>query len=365
MKKKGLIISVGRSDYDRYYPILEEFKKSKKIHAFLYLTDDHYDAKYGSTHEFVNKKFNIIKKNYKRSSKTKIQRFSEDLILIDSSIKKIKPDFIVVLGDRYEMLLGPLACVPKKIPLLHFYGGAITEGSSDELVRHAITKMSHLHFVAHDEYKKRLVQLGEESWRIKITGVLSLQEIKKLKFLNKSKLSKFYNFDLSKPYAMFTYHPTTHEAKNIEKKIILILNVLKKKKLNVVITYPNADPMSTKIINFFKSSTKDKRKYLIVKNCGFKNYMNLSKFSEFMIGNSSSGLVESGTLKIPSINIGIRQKGKILPKNVISCGYNKFDILKAIKNTKSKSFKKKLKQLKNPYEKNYKRSNMITTILQF
>ncbi len=364
MKKKGLIISVGRSDYDRYFPILKQLNQSKKIKTFIYLSSDHYEKKFGYSYKFVDKKFNIISNKTQISKKNKIENFTRDIFALRKKIKAIQPDFIVVLGDRYEMLIGPIISIQQQIPLFHFYGGAVTEGSADELVRHAISKMSHYHFVATNNYKKRLIQLGEEKWRIIVTGVLSLNNIKKEKFLTKKELSNFYNFNFFNPYALLTYHPTTHELQNLRSKIQLILKSIKNKKLNLVVTYPNSDHKHETIIKFIEKNLKNKKGNLLIKNCGYKRYISLVKNSEFMIGNSSSGIVESATLKVPSLNIGSRQKGKIIPKNVVSCKYNEKDILRNIEKVHNKTFKKKLKKLKNPYENNFKISNMPKIILK-
>lgn len=189
MKKKILVISVGRSDYDRYLPIIDGLQKSKKINLSLFLTTAHYNKKLGYTANFVSKKFKIIKNNKKTNFKDEMNiDFSEDLKFLSSKIKNSKPDIMIVLGDRYEMLVGPIAAAPYNIPVIHFYGGAVTEGAIDELVRHAITKMSHLHFVILEDYRKRLIQMGEEAWRVKNIGMHQLQ------FIKSQKKKKFQSF---------------------------------------------------------------------------------------------------------------------------------------------------------------------------
>ena len=357
MKKiKIIAISVARSDYDRYLPILNQLYNNRKVELKLFISKDHLNPKFGKTINFIDKKFKLIKKNYKNSDFFKDQRenFSDDLSFFNKKIKSINPNLIIVLGDRYEMLLGPALAVPNKIPLAHFFGGAVTEGSADELTRHAITKMSHIHFVALKEYKKRLLQLGEESWRVFNIGVPSLQNLKNIKFKDKNSLTKKIKFNCNNQYALLTYHPTSDELDKTRKNLDLIEKVIKKENLNLIITYPNSDLGNNLIINYFKKKFINKKRFKIIKNCGQDTFLNIAKYSNFMIGNSSSGIVESASLKIPVINLGNRQKGKLHPKNVINCSFKEREISAAIKKIKSNSFSNLLSNMQNPYEKKNK-----------
>ena len=357
MKKiKIIAISVARSDYDRYLPILNQLHSNRKVELKLFISKDHLNPKFGKTINFIDKKFTLIKKNYKNSDFFKDQRenFSDDLSFFNKKIKSIKPNLIIVLGDRYEMLLGPALATPNKIPLAHFFGGAVTEGSADELTRHAITKMSHIHFVALKEYKKRLLQLGEESWRVFNIGVPSLQNLKNIKFKDKNSLTKKIKFNCNNQYAFLTYHPTSDELDKTRKNLDLIEKVIKKENLNLIITYPNSDLGNNLIINYFKKKFINKKRFKIIKNCGQDTFLNIAKYSNFMIGNSSSGIVESASLKIPVINLGNRQKGKLHPKNVINCSFKEREISAAIKKIKSNSFSNLLSNMQNPYEKKNK-----------
>ena len=357
MKKiKIIAISVARSDYDRYLPILNQLYNNRKVELKLFISKDHLNPKFGKTINFIDKKFKLIKKNYKNSDFFKDQRenFSDDLSFFNKKIKSIKPNLIIVLGDRYEMLLGPALATPNKIPLAHFFGGAVTEGSADELTRHAITKMSHIHFVALKEYKKRLLQLGEESWRVFNIGVPSLQNLKNIKFKDKNSLTKKIKFNCNNQYAFLTYHPTSDELDKTRKNLDLIEKVIKKENLNLIITYPNSDLGNNLIINYFKKKFINKKRFKIIKNCGQDTFLNIAKYSNFMIGNSSSGIVESASLKIPVINLGNRQKGKLHPKNVINCSFKEREISAAIKKIKSNSFSNLLSNMQNPYEKKNK-----------
>ena len=363
--RKILALSVGRSDYDRYYPILKGLNNSKEVNLYLYLTISHQDFKFGKTENFIKKKFKIIKKKYlkKDFNKNISFNFINDLAFFIKKIDTIKPDLIIVLGDRYEMLIGPIAAIPKNIPVLHLYGGAVTEGATDDLVRHAITKMSHYHLAVLKDYKKRILQLGEEEWRTKVIGLHELNNKKKIKVFSKNYLSKKFKFDFSKPFCLTTFHPVTLELKKIKLQLRNLISTFRSLDQNIIITYPNADPQHDKIIKEFKQAFVDKKKYLFIKNFGMQSYISVLSHCEFMIGNSSSGVVESGSFKKPAINIGTRQDGKFKPLNVIDSGYNKFHILKSINKAKSKHFREKIKKMKNPYESKINLQKVLNYII--
>jgi|TARA_B100001964_G_scaffold244285_1_gene325126 UDP-hydrolysing UDP-N-acetyl-D-glucosamine 2-epimerase len=366
--KKIFVFSAGRSDYDRYFPILDELNKTPKVNLYLVLSSAHYASKFGKTINFIDKKFKIIKpKNFYRSYSDKaswiIKSFSEDLKFLSKNIKRYNPDSLIVLGDRLEMLMAPIASIPNNIPVIHFYGGAVTEGAVDELVRHALTKMSHYHFVALKSYKRRLIQLGEEKWRVKVAGVHGINLLKSIKKISIDKLSKKIGINLSEPYLLLTFHSVTQELKKTKYQINSIIKAIKKTELNVVITYPNADVGHDKIINTLLKKLSNKKKYKIVKNCGLSLYSNLMQNCLAMIGNTSSGIVEAASFNVPVINIGTRQDGKFKPKNVIDCKYSWRDIYSNILRIKNGKLLYKLKSVKNPYDAKISLKKVVKIIL--
>jgi UDP-hydrolysing UDP-N-acetyl-D-glucosamine 2-epimerase len=224
--------------------------------------------------------------------------------------------------------------------------------------------MSHLHFVALEKYKKRLIQMGEERWRVKNIGIHELNNLKTMNYLSREKLQKIFNFDFIPSYCLLTFHPVTLELKSLKTQIENLIKAIKKTKINAVITYPNADPLHQKVIKIIKSHFIDKKKYLIIKNCGEKKYASLLKHSEFVIGNSSSGIVEATTLKKASINIGTRQNGKLKPGNVLDADYSINSIIKSIKKAMSPHFKKKTRSVKNPYESKININKIVDLIVK-
>ncbi len=352
MKKTIYAYTAGRSDFDRYYPIVKNIISFKNIDFKLITSNTHYLKKFGTTiNEIKIKKIPYVRR------KPKLIFDYEKIILTEGNyltdlFKKKKPDLLVLFGDRYEMLVAATTAVAFNIPILHLYGGAVTLGSTDELNRHAITKLSNYHLVAHPKYAKRLEQLGEEKWRIKVIGMPELSYLKKLPTYSYSNLKKKIGLNLKKPTILVNFHPLTKNLENNKKYLSNLLESLKNLKYQIIFTYPNADKKNDEIIRLiytFIKNKKNKKKNIFIKNSGAVLYKNFLEKCQFMIGNSSSGIVESASFKIPSINIGDRQKGKVFPKNVISCSYEINDIKKKILKIQSKSFIKKLKTIKNPY----------------
>ena len=368
MKKKIIFISAGRSDFDRFYSVLEEIKKSKKADLFIYLTSAYYNKTFGKEAKVIKKNFKVLKSNLKNKHYNDtpfqmIKNLSSDVKALSNHLRNIKPDLILIISDRYEMLVGPLVAIPNNIPTFHFFGGAVTEGAIDELIRHSLTKMSHYHFVLLEDYKIRLKQLGEEEWRVKTIGMPNLKKKINYNFKSLKILSKELKFNLEKPFMLVTFHPITLELNDLKKQLSSIVKAIKISKYNAVITYPNTDPKFKQIIKIFNYNFQEKKKFLITKSLGEEKYFNLMKYAKFVLGNSSSGIVEAASFKLPVINIGSRQDGKFMPKNVINTSYTHKAILKSIRMAVSKGFKKKLKNLKNPYNSKMSEKKIVNIIL--
>ena len=347
IKKKIFFLTVGRSDFLRQKSILDGLKKKKNIETRLLVSGSHDLNEFGNTIKDIKsskiKYYDCSIKNYslKRSEITRnINNITQK---IDILIKKKKPDIFVIFGDRYEMLGGALACFGKKILLVHIHGGSITKGSFDDTIRHSLTKLSHFHYTAIDEYAKRIKQMGEEKFRVKTVGAPGLDYIKKYsKQINNDKI-KFFT---KNKYILICFHSETNNLRGLDMQLECLSKVIEKINFNFVITYPNTDPGCTKIIKKFrKLKNKFPDKILLIKNAGL-NFYHLLKHSTILLGNSSSGVVESPSFNIPTINLGERQKGKLLPKNVVNSDFNFSKLIKLI-NLYLK--KKKVKKIKNPY----------------
>lgn len=356
MKKKIFFLSVSRSDFDRYRSIISSLEKMNKSENFVLISGSHYSKKFGYTYKVIKDSgFNFIKAIDKEYLADK--DYSKNIINIASNLSKIfkqkKPDILIILGDRYEMLAGPLACIDKNIPIFHIHGGAVTYGAIDDNIRHALTKLSNIHFVSHEVYKKRLLQLGEENWRIKNFGApgldniheLSLNNFNKINLINKNNIKK-------KKYILVCFNSETRDLKNQEKNLIELFNFLKSKKnndLKKIITYPNSDPGSKLIIKKLESLVSVNKDIFLVNFFSNNDFYCILKNCCYLIGNSSVGIVEAASFKIPVINLGDRQKGKIIPFNVINSKYNLNSMNRALYKINTDNFKKRISKIKNPY----------------
>ena len=244
MKIKILLYSVARSDLDRFIPLLNYLKKTQSIEFLVIASYIHYLPKFGNTHKFL-KDYNLIKRrmnlNFIDNPKFISEQVANEIRFISKTITKVRPNVILVLGDRYEMIAAPIAALPFKIPIVHFYGGAVTYGAIDELVRHSISKMSHLHFTAHKNYSNRLIKMGEEKWRVHTVGIISLKNLKKQKILSNTKIEKSFNLDLKLKTLLVTIHPTTLNDLNLKNDIQNVLKAIKKTNMQAIFTYPNSD----------------------------------------------------------------------------------------------------------------------------
>jgi UDP-hydrolysing UDP-N-acetyl-D-glucosamine 2-epimerase len=352
MKRKVLFYSVGRSDYDRYQPILENLHK-RKIDFAIALNSVHLSPKFGYTFKFIDKKFKIFKPNYIknnfRDESDLIDNFSKSINFLKKIFKKYKPDLLVVLGDRYEMLCAPICAIQYNIPIIHFYGGSTTTGSIDEYIRNAITKMSNYHFVATQEYKNKISKINQKKNNIKVTGLVGFEKKIKEKLIDKKKFFKKIKLKPQR-FVLLSFHPETKTKINLEFQLKIFEQIIKKIKIRFVISYPNADLGNEKIINFYKRISKSNSNVTLIKNCGQDLFLNFINNSHFMIGNSSSGIVEASFLDKIFINIGTRQNGKVMPKNVYNVRWSEKNIVNIINKLLKKKIHKKKIVTFNPYK---------------
>ena len=348
-----LVFSIGRLDWNIWKPILQVLKK-RKINYNLVISSLHLSKKYGSSYKQIIKDgykiFKKIKINFKSSNAKNIsQQFSNYSKAFSDILSNRKYDFIFLVGDRIESLALASTSIPFKIPIVHFHGGEISEGSYDDLNRHAISKISHMHCVANEIFKKRLIQMGEEKWRISVVDAPGIDFLKKSKKLSLSTLCKRFKLEKNKEIIIFNFNSESLNPKIFNKGMSNIMKVLEKlKDYNVIITGTNYDLYSDFLNRKLKKSAKKFKHLKFIKSLG-NDYPSLLNYSKILIGNSSSGIIESCTFKIPTINIGNRQNGRLQSKNIINTNYLKKNILSAIKKAESKSFNDKLKTIKNLY----------------
>jgi UDP-hydrolysing UDP-N-acetyl-D-glucosamine 2-epimerase len=354
MKKTVAIVTTSRADFGIYRPIIKEIEKSNKIDYFLIVTGTHLSKTHGYTVD------EIVKENFKIGETGEIILTSDSyrataksmalaLLFFADVYERRRPDMVLVLGDRFEMHSAALAALPFKIKVAHIHGGEVTKGAMDDSLRHSITKLSYLHFVSTREYKRRVIQLGEEPRRVFVTGAPSLDNLKSIKLLTKNEVEKVLNIKIEKPIFLLTLHPETATDVSNKKSAYLVVEALKHFKGTIIATMPNADPGGIEIREVFEKESKINKNFHCVENLGNKLYFSLMKIADAMVGNSSSGILESPSFKLPVVNIGDRQKGRLRNKNVIDCPFSKRKIVEAIKKATSEKFKNEIRKVKNIY----------------
>ena len=360
MKKKILIFTGSRADYGLLKNLILTIKKENKFKCELTAGSAHFSKYYGSTFkEIINDNIKIdysIKKNFdKLSHENIIDYISKTLPLFKNIIKKSSPDLLVVLGDRFEVFSFTIASFFLKIPIAHIHGGEVTMGAFDDNIRHSVTKFSNFHFATHDIYKKRLIQLGENPKTIFTVGSPGVENFKKNKFIKKTKLFNDLSINQNKKNILVTFHPETNSNLNYSKQIdILLLSIKKFKNVNFLFTYNNSDPHGYFFLKKIKNFIKTKKNMKIFSSLGAHKYLSLLKNVDLVIGNSSSGMIEAPMAQIPTLNIGMRQHGRIMFNSIFNCDLKP----KKIENLIKKILYKKIRFKKNKIN-NFNSSKLI------
>ena len=358
MSLKICIATGGRADYGLLKKLIMMIKKDQFFKLQTIVTGSHLEKKYGYTiNEIKIDRIKIDEKIFLNIFSDEPDKISEVVSLgikkFTNSLKKLKPELLLVLGDRYEIFSLTVAAYILGIPIAHLHGGETTQGAIDEGFRHSITKMSDIHFVANVIYKRRVKQLGENEKYIFNVGGLGVDQINKNSLFSNTEIQKITKIKLRKKNYLITYHPETIKSKNNQNNNIFpLLNSLKKlKNSSLVFTIPNTDSHNKKIYKDIKNFVKKNKNCYLFKSLGHKLYLSLIKNVNCVIGNSSSGLHEVPFFKKPTINIGDRQKGRIKVESVIDVNMNSNEITKALNKINFRSFKKKLKKVSSPYGK--------------
>ncbi|WP_270989294.1 UDP-N-acetylglucosamine 2-epimerase [Campylobacter upsaliensis] len=366
-RKKIALVSATRAEWYLLWNLAKELEKDEGIELLLLVTGAHLSESFGNTYQEIEKDFNITHKipilennddklSLAKSLAVAVSAFAE-------AFETLKPDAVVILGDRYEMLGVASAALMMHIPIIHLCGGELTLGAMDDSIRHSISKMASLHFVSTKAYKKRLMQLGEEEGRIFNVGSLAGENVKKLKLLSKKELESELGLSL-KNFLLITYHSETLNLQNTKKEVQILLDFLDTlKDITLIFTKANADENGLLINQALENyCLKNSHKAKLFDNLGALKYLSALKHAKAVVGNSSSGICESGFFKTPCINIGDRQKGRLRGANIIDCKMK--DLKKAFKRLESEEFKEKMKHFKNPFESKKSPSIFIKDVIK-
>ncbi|HAJ26565.1 MAG TPA: UDP-N-acetylglucosamine 2-epimerase (hydrolyzing) [Syntrophus sp. (in: bacteria)] len=283
------------------------------------------------------------------------------------ALQRLKPDMVLLLGDRFETFCMAAAAQVCRVPLAHIHGGETTEGAIDEAFRHSITKMSHLHFASCEEYRQRIIQLGEDPERVFNVGALGVENIRRVSLMERSELAESIGFNLERPYFLVTFHPVTLEKSTSEGQFQSLLNALDAfPEYNVIFTKTNADT-DGRIINRLIDEYAEKRpeRCLAATSLGAHRYLSAMKYASAVIGNSSSGIIEAPSSRVPTVNIGDRQKGRVRAESVVDCEPAAISIASSIRKAISIEFQSLLKVVKNPYEQTGTAARIVEKITLF
>jgi GDP/UDP-N,N'-diacetylbacillosamine 2-epimerase (hydrolysing) len=351
--KKILFFTGKRGGYGALTNIINLFKKDKKFKVIIVLTDMHLKDEFGKTLKEVKKNYNgIISIDIGKQSNSNLQRTKSLSVLINKFSKVLydtKPDIVLLLGDRGETLAATFTSIQMGVPVAHIQAGDIS-GGLDNIHRHAITKLSHLHFSQNENQKNRVINLGEQKKRVLNSGAPYIDNIKNSKLPKLADVVKKLKLNLNKKeYSIILHHSDTYRQSKSFDEMKVILKTINFLKIPSVIVYPCSDPGYLGIIKSIKKYGKSNN-FKIFKSLEYKDYLSLLKNSLFLIGNSSSGIIEAPYFKIPFINVGMRQNNRDKCPNVIDVKANKNEIIKSIHYViNNKSFKKKLQNIKNPF----------------
>ena len=354
-RRKVCVITGTRAEYGLLYWLLKEIQNDKELELQLIVTGMHLSPEFGLTYKEIEKEFKINKKIEMLLSSDTPVGISKSMGLAQISFAEayaeLKPDILIVLGDRYEIFSCVSAAMIAQIPIAHLHGGETTEGAFDESIRHSITKMSHLHFTAADEYKNRVIQLGENPSRVFNVGGLGIENIKRLKLLTKEEFEKSIDFKLNKKNILVTFHPVTLESSTAQEQFQELLNAVDElKDTNIIFTKANSDT-DGRVINQMIDEYVVKNAHISIgfTSLGQLRYLSALQYVDAMVGNSSSGLTEAPSFRIATINIGDRQKGRIKADSIIDCEPRKASITKVFEDIYTKNFQNALKIVNNTY----------------
>lgn len=359
MKKNKLniaCITSSRAEYGQLKLLLKEIISSDELNLKLIVTGTHLSKRHGYTiREIEEDKFKIDYKldmelvlDSNKATCKSLAKLTEKLSII---FDKLKPDLVLLLGDRFELLGVASAATIFRIPIAHLHGGEITEGCFDESIRHAISKLSHLHFVANETYRNRLIQLGEDPKNVFNVGGLGVDAIKNIKLLDKKQLEDQLKIKFLKKNLLITYHPLTLSSSNksIEEFTELIKSLQDLKDTFQIFTMPNADQGNEKISRIIKEYVEKNINSVYFISLGQLKYLSCLAYVDAVVGNTSSGISEAPSFKIATLNIGDRQKGRLMSESIINCGTSSKEISKSINKIYDPLFKEKLANSINPY----------------
>uniref|UniRef100_UPI0040483604 UDP-N-acetylglucosamine 2-epimerase n=1 Tax=Roseivirga sp. TaxID=1964215 RepID=UPI0040483604 len=371
-KKKVAVFTGTRAEYGLLFWLLKDLQADAELQLQLLVSGTHLSPEFGETYRQIeNDGFAIDEKiEILLSSDSAVgtaKSMGLGVLGFTDALARLKPDVLVILGDRFEALAAAQTAMILRIPVLHLHGGEITEGAYDDAIRHAITKLSYLHGTSTETYRQRVIQLGEAPDRVKNIGAIGLDHLKRGQFMDVSALSQSLGFELTQPYFLVTYHPVTLGQEAPETSFQTLLDALDAyPEHQVILTYPNADDGGRRIIPMLEAyAATNPKRVLAIPSLGQVRYLSAVKHACAVIGNSSSGIIEVPAFDVPTVNIGVRQQGRLAAKSVLHCKATQMDIEQAIKAAITRSYKADCEVIENPYGQGDSSAQVIAMIKSF
>ena len=355
--RKICFVTGTRAEYGLLSRLMRLVNEDKDLRLQVIATNMHLMPEYGETYKEIEKDgFIIDKKVYMHKPSDDahgiISSMAEEMQGMNDALSELKPDILVLLGDRYEILVAAQVALIHRVPIAHIHGGEVTEGAFDDAIRHSVTKMSSLHFTSCEEYRHRVIQMGEQPSRVFDVGSLGVENIKAVPLMTKDELETSLDFKIDTQTILVTYHPVTlggDPAKDI-REFLDALDLFKD--LKVIFTMPNSDTgrdaIALAVENYVEKHSNSAKAYT---SLGLRRYLSTLQFVKAAVGNSSSGIIEVPSFGIPTLNIGDRQKGRLASESVVNCGTSKDEVIAGLKLCLSEEMQKAAKTYENPYAK--------------
>lgn len=356
--RKVCFVTGSRAEYGLLKGVMRKVRDGENTELQIVATNMHLMPEFGNTYLEIERDGFVIDEKVRMKRRNDsvdavTESMAEELLGMTSVLKRLKPDVVVILGDRYEMLIVAIVAMMNNIPIAHIHGGEITEGAFDDAIRHSITKMSRLHFTSTEEYRMRVIQMGEVPDNVFYVGALGVENIYKMEAVSKDELEEFLNLRFDKPTLLVTYHPETLSQQSIKGGISLLKALDEMRDIQVVFTMPNSDPGADMMKNAMVEFTdRNKERTRIFDSLGVRRYLSLLRYVTAVAGNSSSGVIEVPSFGIPTLNIGNRQKGRVMSKSVLNCGVELEDVRNGLNRVLNDVvFRMEAQTAVNPYDK--------------
>ncbi len=355
-KIKICVLTATRAEFGLLKPIIAEMKKQENLDVRIVVTGMHLSPEFGLTYTEIedagfeiDRKIDMLLSGDSTAAVAKTMGVA--MISFADYFAELKPDYLFAIADRYETLAVCTTAMCERIPIIHYMGGETSEGAIDESIRHSITKMSALHFCCTDLYRKRIIQMGEHPNKVYNVGSTGVENIKQLPLLSENEIRQSLGLSVNEKYAVMTFHPVTLENDSAEKQVTELLDAcISKRDTIFIVTKSNADAMGRIVNKKLAEYAEANKNIRVFDSLGNIRYLSAMKYAEYVLGNSSSGLLEAPSFKIPTVNIGDRQKGRVRAESIIDCEPQKEKIVKAIEMAENPEYRKKIENVRNPYE---------------